>query len=127
MTPGYYRAEVMTKLKVLADSLFSLLAWAPFGTRISDMCTGFWGYRGDAIWRLELAARGFEIEAAVFAECIRIGLRIAEIPSTYSAREQKRKLASLKERIRIGLFLCGRRTRLVNSERGTGVGVPSIE
>lgn len=117
----------MTKLNVVGNSLFSLLAWAPFGTRISDVCTGFWGYRGDAIWRIELAARGFEIEADVFAECVRKCLRIAEIPSTYSAREHKRKLASLKGGIRIGLFLCERRTRLVNSGRGTGVGVPSIE
>ena len=89
MTLGYYRAEAMTKLKVLANSLFSLLAWTPFGTRISDVCTGFWGYRGDAIWRLELAARGFEIEVDMFAECARNGLRIAEILITYRAREDR--------------------------------------
>jgi hypothetical protein len=38
---------------------------ALFGVRISDVCTGFWAYRSDAIRRLELAASGFEIEADV--------------------------------------------------------------
>ena len=109
MTPGYYRAEAMTKLKVLANSLFSLLAWAPFGTRISDVCTGFWGYRGDAIRRFELAARGFEIEADMFIECLRKGLRIAEIPITYRARADRPKLSSLRDGVKIGLFLVRRR------------------
>jgi hypothetical protein len=39
--------------------------------------------------RLELAARGFEIEVDMFAECARNGLRIAEILITYHAREDR--------------------------------------
>ena len=77
-----------------------------FGARISDVCTGFWAYRSDAIRRLELAARGFEIEADMFAECARNGLRIAEIPIIYRARQESpAKLSSYRDGLRIGAFL----------------------
>ena len=111
---GTIEPGAMTKLNVVGNTLLSLLAWALFGERISDVCTGFWAYRSDAIRRLELAARGFEIEADMFAECVRKGLRIAEIPITYRARQDKPKLASLRDGVKIGWFLCKRRLRRHN-------------
>jgi glycosyltransferase involved in cell wall biosynthesis len=114
---GTIEPGAMTKLNVMGNVLLSLLAWALFGTRVSDVCTGFWAYRGHAIRRLELAARGFEIEADMFAECARHGLRIAEIPITYRARADQPKLSSLRDGLKIGLFLCKRRVR---PKRGNG-------
>jgi hypothetical protein len=67
---------------------------------------------------MELAARGFEIEADMFAECVRKGLRIAEIPITYRARKDRPKLASLRDGAKIGLFLCKRRLQLAQLNRG---------
>jgi dolichol-phosphate mannosyltransferase len=58
---------------------------------------------------MDLAACGFEIEADMFAECVRKDLRIAEIPITYRARKDQPKLSSLRDGIKIGLFLCKRR------------------
>jgi dolichol-phosphate mannosyltransferase len=78
------------------------------------VCTGFWGYRSDAIRRLELAARGFEIEVDMFVECMRKGLRIAELPITYRAREDQPKLSSLRDGVKIGLFLCKRRLEQIH-------------
>ena len=78
-------------------------------SHISDVCTDFWGYRSDAIRRMELTASGFEIEADMFAECVRKGLSIAEIPITYRAREDQPKLSSLRDSMEIGFFLCKRR------------------
>jgi len=106
---GIIEPGAMTKLNVVGNVFLSLLAWALFGVHVSDVCTGFWGYRSDAIRRLELTARGFEIEADMFAECVRKGLRIAEVPITYRAREDRPKLSSLKDGLKIGLFLCKRR------------------
>ena len=106
---GVIEPGAMTKLNVVGNTLLSLLALMLFGTHISDVCTGFWGYRGDVIQRFELVAPGFEIEADMFAECVRRGLRIAEIPITYRAREDQPKLASLRDGAKIGLFLCKRR------------------
>jgi glycosyltransferase involved in cell wall biosynthesis len=106
---GTIEPGAMTRLNVVGNTLLSLLAWALFGVHISDVCTGFWGYRSDAVRRLELAASGFEIEADMFAECVRNGLRIAEIPITYRARKDRPKLASIRDGVKIGLFLCRRR------------------
>lgn len=106
---GAIEPGAMTRLNVVGNVLLSLLAWVLFGVRVSDVCTGFWGYRNDAIRRLELTACGFEIEADMFAECVRNGLQIAEIPIAYRARADRPKLSSLKDGIKIGLFLCRRR------------------
>ena len=110
---GTIEPGAMTRLNVVGNTLLSLLARALFGVHISDVCTGFWGYRSDAIRRLDLAAPGFEIEANMFAECVRNGLRIAEIPITYRARKDRPKLASMRDGIKIGLFLCKRRLQQV--------------
>jgi dolichol-phosphate mannosyltransferase len=108
----------MTRLNVVGNVLLSLLAWALFGARISDVCTGFWGYRSDAIRRLELEARGFELEADMFVECVRNGLRIAEIPITYRARADQPKLSSLRDGVKIGMFLWKRRLGQVSKNVG---------
>ena len=108
---GTIEPGAMTRLNVVGNTLLSLLATALFGVHISDVCTGFWGYRSDAVRSIELAARGFEIEADMFAECVRKGLRIAEIPITYRARKDQPKLSSLRDGVKIGLFLCKRRFR----------------
>jgi dolichol-phosphate mannosyltransferase len=115
---GTIEPGAMTKLNVVGNVLLSLLARALFGARISDVCTGFWAYRSDAIRRLELAARGFEVEADMFAECVRNGLRIAEIPITYRAREDQPKLSALRDGVKIGLFLCKRCLQQVHENVG---------
>jgi dolichol-phosphate hexosyltransferase len=109
---GTIQPGAMTKLNATGNVLLSLLARALYGAPISDVCTGLWGYRRDAIRRLQLSARGFEIEADMFAECVRQGLRITEIPITYRARKDQPKLSSLRDGVKIGLFLCKRRLRL---------------
>jgi dolichol-phosphate mannosyltransferase len=106
---GTIEPGAMTRLNVVGNTLLSLLARALFGVHISDVCTGFWGYRSDAVRHMELAARGFEIEADMFAECVRKDLRIAEIPITYRARKDQPKLSSIRDGLKIGLFLCKRR------------------
>jgi dolichol-phosphate mannosyltransferase len=116
---GTIEPGAMTRLNVVGNVLLSLLARALFGAHISDVCTGFLGYRSDAIRRLDLAARGFEIEVDMFIECVRNGLRITEIPITYRARADQPKLSSLRDGVKIGLFLWKRRLRL---DEATGLG-----
>ncbi len=106
---GTIEPGALTKLNLIGNTLLSFLASALFGVYVSDVCTGFWAYRSDTIRRLELAASGFEIEAEMFSECVVRGLRIAEIPITYRARKDQPKLSSLRDGVKIGLFLCKRR------------------
>jgi dolichol-phosphate hexosyltransferase len=106
---GTIERGAMTKLNVVGNTLLSLLAWMLYGAPISDVCTGFWAYRSEAIKILDLQANGFEIEAEMFAECVMKGLRIAEIPIIYHAREDRPKLASLKDGLKIGGHLIRKR------------------
>jgi dolichol-phosphate mannosyltransferase len=106
---GTIEPGAMTRLNVVGNTLLSLLARALFSVNISDVCTGFWGYQSDAVRCMDLAACGFEIEADMFAECVRKDLNVTEIPITYRARVDQPKLSSLRDGIKIGLFLCKRR------------------
>ncbi|MGA9080032.1 MAG: glycosyltransferase family 2 protein [Halobacteriota archaeon] len=115
---GTIAPGAMPRLNVVGNTLLSLLARVMYGVPISDVCTGLWAYRSDAIRCMNLSAIGFEIEADMFAECVRKGLRIAEIPITYRARVDQPKLSSLRDGIRIGLFLCKRRLQLAQGNSG---------
>jgi dolichol-phosphate mannosyltransferase len=99
----------LSRLNVLGNTLLTLFARALFSITVTDVCTGLWRYRGNAIRRLELEAHGFEIEADMFSECARKGLSIAEIPIRYRARADHAKLSSLRDGLRIGAFLCRKR------------------
>jgi glycosyltransferase involved in cell wall biosynthesis len=115
---GTIEPGAMPRLNAVGNTLLSLLARALFGVPISDVCTGLWAYRSDAIRCMNLTAIGFEIEADMFAECVRNDLRIAEIPITYRPRVDQPRLSSLKDGLKIGLFLCKR--RLQRTQRNSG-------
>jgi len=103
---GFIEPGAMTRLNVLGNTLLTLLARALFSINVTDVCTGLWGFRDDAIRRLELDAKGFEIEADMYSECALKGLSIVEIPIHYRARADHAKLASLRDGLKIGAFLC---------------------
>jgi len=102
---GRIEPEAMTRVNVAGNTLLTLLARLLFNVKVSDVCTGLWGFRRDAIRRLELAARGFELEADLFAESVLKGCSIVEIPITYRARQDRPKLTSLRDGLKIGAFL----------------------
>jgi dolichol-phosphate mannosyltransferase len=102
---GSIEPGAMTRLNVLGNTLLTLLARSLFRINVTDVCTGLWGYRGDAIRRLELEAQGFEIEADMLTECVKKGLCLVELPIRYSPRVDQAKLASFRDGVKIGAFL----------------------
>lgn len=80
----------------MGNHLFSFTASILYGTRISDLCTGCWGFYKVVIEGLKLDATGFELEANMFAEITKKGYRIAEVPITYRRRLSSSELSSLK-------------------------------
>jgi glycosyltransferase involved in cell wall biosynthesis len=113
---GNIEPGAMTQLNVVGNSLLTMLGQLLFKARVSDMCTGLWGYRGDAMRRLELSAQGFEIEADMFAECVLHRFTIAELPIDYYKRTDQAKLSSIKDGLKIGLFLFQKRFIRTNSQ-----------
>jgi len=117
---GSIEPGAMTQLNVVGNTLLTILGQLLFKARVSDMCTGLWGYRGDAMRRLELSAQGFEIEADMFAECTLKGLSMTELPINYYKRSDQAKLSSIKDGLKIGMFLFRKRFMPENGRSMTG-------
>jgi hypothetical protein len=91
------------------NQLLALIANILYGTRISDLCTGCWGFRGDVIKALKLDAIGFELEANMFIEIAKLGYRIGEVAIPYRKRRTPSKLSSIQAGYRIGRVLISKR------------------
>ncbi|MEE9152006.1 MAG: glycosyltransferase family 2 protein [Thermoplasmata archaeon] len=68
----------------------------PNGHKVSDICTGMWGFRGEVIRKLRLNAKHFDVEAEMYAKCVKMGCRIGEVPIDYKKRIAPSKLSSMK-------------------------------
>ncbi|MGZ7193437.1 MAG: glycosyltransferase family 2 protein, partial [Halobacteriota archaeon] len=70
---GRIEHGAMTRMNLFGNRVLTTVAYALFKKRITDLCTGYWGYRRHVIDSMTLIARGFEIEADMFVECARLG------------------------------------------------------
>jgi glycosyltransferase involved in cell wall biosynthesis len=61
-----------------------------YGARLTDLCYGYLAFRRSFLEALELRATGFEIEAEMVAHALRLGLRVAEVPSLELPRRSGR-------------------------------------
>lgn len=57
-----------------------------------DICTGVWGFKGSALKKMKITAKGFELEANLFAQTAKKRLKFATVPIAYGARKGKEKL-----------------------------------
>lgn len=106
------RAEgAMSKLNLIGNRLLAFMGNTLYGTRISDLCTGYWGLSREVVENLELDATGFQLEANMFTEIAKKGYRIAEVPILYRRRLTPAKLSSLEDGLRIGRTLITKRFR----------------
>jgi dolichol-phosphate hexosyltransferase len=106
---GKMEKGAMTRMNLLGNHLLVLLANLLYGTRISDLCTGCWGFRNGVVKELTLDACGFDLEANIFAQIAKKGYRIAEVPIGYRRRATPSKLHSLRDGCKIAGTLISRR------------------
>lgn len=104
----------MSNLNRLGNRGLSLLASVLYGMPVTDVCTGMWGLSGDFLRRCELRAKGFELEAEIFAMAALSRARIAEVPIAYHRRIGTPKLVPLRTGLQIGWWLLHER---LNGER----------
>jgi glycosyltransferase involved in cell wall biosynthesis len=108
---GRRERGAMSRLNLVGNYLLSLMASVLYGKKISDICSGFWGFRGEVARDLQLRASTFDLEAEIFSQLVRRGYTIAEIPVDYRRRQSPPKLRSLRDGSRIGWALLTRRFR----------------
>lgn len=106
---GQIEDGAMSRMNLVGNHLLALMANILYRTRISDLCTGYWGLRGEVVKSLKLDAVGFELEANLLIESGKRGYRIGELPIDYRRRLTPSKLRSLKTGFRIGRTLIRKR------------------
>jgi len=82
----------ITPVNLLGNYMLTGLANVLYGARISDLCTGYWGFRGHVAGQIQIYAAGFDLEANIFSECVRNGFTIGEVPVHYRVRTDSSKL-----------------------------------
>jgi glycosyltransferase involved in cell wall biosynthesis len=73
----------------------------PNGHKVSDICTGMWGFTDEVIHALDIESPSFDVEAEMYAKCIKSGFMVSEVNITYSKRTNANKLSSLKDGAKI--------------------------
>lgn len=102
---GQIEDGAMSNLNRMGNRLLSLLARTLFNVRVTDVCTGMWGFSQEFLEQCELQAKGFELEAEIFASAALLGVRVAEVPIEYRSRKGEPKLIPLRTGLRIAWCL----------------------
>ncbi|MFA6530237.1 MAG: glycosyltransferase family 2 protein, partial [Candidatus Micrarchaeia archaeon] len=91
---GKIAVGAMTPMNKFGNQALSLFASVVYLKRITDVCSGMWGYNKKAYKMLSerISAPHLELECDMFAECAKRGMRICEIAIDYSPREGETKL-----------------------------------
>jgi dolichol-phosphate mannosyltransferase len=106
---GHRDPGSIKRFNVIGNYLLSFMASVLYMKRVSDLCTGFWGFRREVIDNLIIDAAGFELEANMLSQVARRGYRIGEVPIGYRRRPTASKLGSVKAGFYIGRTLLRKR------------------
>jgi len=106
---GNMEDGAMSRLNLVGNHLLAFLANLLYRGGISDMCTGYWGFRGDVVKNLNIDAIGFELEANMLIEATKKGYHIGELPIHYRRRGTPTKLHAMKAGFRIARTLIRKR------------------
>lgn len=106
---GAVEHGAMKRLNLIGNHLLAFLANLLYRTKVSDLCTGLWGFKVDVLRSLNLDAIGFELEANILIEVAKHKYRIAEVPIEYRKRATASKLGAIKSGWVIGRTLLRKR------------------
>ena len=98
---GDIQPGAMSRLNWIGNHILTWFAVALYQVFISDVCTGYWAFRRNAIQKMSLNSTEFEIEAEMYTACATEGLRMSEVPISYAPRIGESKLGSIGDGVRI--------------------------
>ena len=90
----------MGRLHRLGNWVINRVFNALFGTGLSDVCSGMYLVRTEALKGVELGSRGFGVEVEIAAHMCTYG-RVTEVPISYRPRIGSKKLRSFRDGIAI--------------------------
>ena len=89
---GEIEENAMSFTNKTGNRILSFWASLVFMKKTTDLCTGYWGFRSSKLEGLALSAKGFTLEAELFALAIKNGLVTKEIPIDYAHRSGESSL-----------------------------------
>jgi len=106
---GHRAPGSISTVNLVGNYLLTCLASILYRRRISDLCTGYWGFRAAVLPCLSLHSKGFNLEAELFAEVVRNRFTTCEVPVNYRRRPTPAKLRALRDGARIARTLFTKR------------------
>ncbi len=83
---GTFGPGAITRIDRLGNRALSLVFAGLYGRRLADTQAGFRALARSLLARLDLRARGFEIEVEILAKALRVGAQVVEVPVARCAR-----------------------------------------
>ena len=77
----------MTKTHNIGNRILSKVSSIRNSRKITDLCTGLWGFRANALDKIKIKSRGFDLEAELSGEVRKRLLTHLEIPIGWSQRK----------------------------------------
>jgi len=99
------RPKGMGRIHIFGNRFLSKISSIRNGRQISDLCTGLWGFTGEALKKIEIKSNGFDLEAELAGEVRKRKLLHLEVPIKWSQR--KGGISKLRS-IRDGLIILAR-------------------
>ena len=85
------RIQDLDLLHLIGNKAISFAGLVLFG-KWTDICTGYWGFRGVALKKLDIKSDGFDLEANIFASMCKKKMLHKHVPVKHLKRAGKRKL-----------------------------------
>lgn len=117
---GRIAEGAMSPLNVMGNRCLSAFARLLYGVTVTDVCTGMWGFKADALRRIPLEASGFDLEADLFGSACLSNARIQELPIDYGARMDSSRMLPLRSGLVIAWRLFLRRVNQARRELLSG-------
>lgn len=95
----------MSRLHFIGNKALSSIASLRNRKKISDLCTGLWGFQRDAIVNIEFKSKGFDLEAEIFGLCRKN--RLIHNEAIVDWNQRKAGVSKLRS-IRDGLIILAR-------------------
>jgi glycosyltransferase involved in cell wall biosynthesis len=70
----------------MGNKILALTANLFFSSRYTDICSGYYAFKKDALQKVNLTSNGFEMEQELFVKIVKTKLKVAEVPHSYKRR-----------------------------------------
>jgi glycosyltransferase involved in cell wall biosynthesis len=107
---GHFEEGSISLTNSIGNQLISLVATVLYLKPVSDVCTGMWAFRKNSYKAIEITSHTFELECNLFAQSVKKGFRMCEVPIVYAQRGGTSKV-QLVDGVKDCLFLLRERFR----------------